>query len=1142
MKENKFFKGFYTALLFLVVGTYAAITPTLPSTNADGCYLISTPQELYGFAAIVNGSDGMSKNTKACGKLINDIIVNENTFVAVDSCCRSGLTSWTSLIKFEGSFDGNGHTISGLYQYFYGNASDTYIGFVWKSAGNAVIKNLIIKESIFSARESTVGGLVTEVTEGSTLSIENTHVDARVIGGYTIGGLIAEAYGSVVIDGTSFVGEFTSAFFVGGLIGRVRDNSEVSITNSHTNAKFANQDYQNAGGIVGSVYGKITIKKSYADGTVEGRSGAAGLIGETTGRTFISESYNVATVNGGGRAAGLVGHFGGDTLIIANSYNVGSLNSTGRVGGLVGTYDDTPILRGKMALIANSYNMGEIKGRNDLTRGIVVANTGDYLTIENCFYSTGVTSPNGGFEITDEFIQNGSLAKMLHTYHTGAIDGSVWGQEIGKDDHPIFSGVIKNAKEGIFHKLSFVSFKNDKTDYPKQYQEGIAMDFPKITDSSYIYAWYDNPEFTGEKYSNIPVSAKGDLTLYAKLIKVAEPPMDSDNCYLISDMVSLYSFASIVNGTNGMIQNNSACAKLTADIIVNKNVLDADGTVRLADTSNFFPWTPMDNFGGKFDGQGHVISGIYLNEILRFSAGLFDRMEGPVTIKNLGFVDSYIKGNSNVGGLVGTVIYNNKDTEIINCYNSSHVVSVNSVAGGFVGYSSHNKLHISESYNSGVVEGMSIVGGLVGQSRATIDVSDSYNTGTIRGDAAGGIIGSSGGWISRCYNVGAIEGSGVSAGIIGYVENIYISESYNKGIVGVNDLALASSSRDWYYAGGLVGLTGNDNTLTIVNSYNVGDVNAGDKTGGGLVGYLYSGVQMTAINSYNAGKITASIGKFKHGGILGESYSQNDVVIDNSYYLKGDSCRYGGIVFDNSELADGTLYKKLHEYAKDEIFGTVWKQNVGEDAYPVLMGRAYKLEFMVSTTVVKTVMVYNGTKLALVELPERAGFKYEPIDLPEFMPEHDLIIYGKFKKPEDSSSSVSSSSSVTTSSSASSSFVTSSSSVITSSAESSSSSAKTSSSSHSSAKSSSSKTKKSSSSIKKDAVVVAHESRFAMIVEGRRLIIRNVVPGNDFAIMDMQGRVVLADNVSQSQFKVELQTAGGYIVRIGQSMRRVNIK
>jgi hypothetical protein len=63
-----------------------------------------------------------------------------------------------------------------------------------------------------------------------------------------------------------------------------------------------------------------------------------------------------------------------------------------------------------------------------------------------------------------------------------------------------------------------------------------------------------------------------------------------------------------------------------------------------------------------------------------------------------------------------------------------------------------------------------------------------------------------------------------------------------------------------------------------------------------------------------------------------------------------------------------------------------------------------------------------------------------------------------------------------------------------------------------------------------------------MIVEGRRLIIRNVVPGNDFAIMDMQGRVVLADNVSQSQFKVELQTAGGYIVRIGQSMRRVNIK
>ena len=63
-----------------------------------------------------------------------------------------------------------------------------------------------------------------------------------------------------------------------------------------------------------------------------------------------------------------------------------------------------------------------------------------------------------------------------------------------------------------------------------------------------------------------------------------------------------------------------------------------------------------------------------------------------------------------------------------------------------------------------------------------------------------------------------------------------------------------------------------------------------------------------------------------------------------------------------------------------------------------------------------------------------------------------------------------------------------------------------------------------------------------MIAEGRRLMFWNANVGEKFAIMDMQGRVIRAGRVNQPRFEVSLQTAGGYIVRIGRTMARVNLK
>lgn len=101
------------------------------------------------------------------------------------------------------------------------------------------------------------------------------------------------------------------------------------------------------------------------------------------------------------------------------------------------------------------------------------------------------------------------------------------------------------------------------------------------------------------------------------------------------------------------------------DIVFNENLLDASGNVQVADP---IKWTPIGNtpigntpigterfyFNGIFNGNGHTISGLYVDG--GDYAGLFGRAQGAPTIKGVGVVDSYFKGAKYVGGIAGAYI------------------------------------------------------------------------------------------------------------------------------------------------------------------------------------------------------------------------------------------------------------------------------------------------------------------------------------------------------------------------------------------------------------------------------------------------------------------------------------------------------
>lgn len=262
-----------------------------------------------------------------------------------------------------------------------------------------------------------------------------------------------------------------------------------------------------------------------------------------------------------------------------------------------------------------------------------------------------------------------------------------------------------------------------------------------------------------------------------------------DAVYEISNAGQLYWFAGLVNGTlSGVAQNKSANAVLTADIVVNANVLKSDGTLN---EGTFKEWTPIATsaspYTGIFDGQNHTISGLYFNQENSYDVGLFGRNNGKIA--NAGILDSYFYGTSKVGGVCG----NNYTGTITNCYNTGSVSGLGNL-GGVNGYNDGGT--ITNSYNAGSVSGTErYVGGVSGYNDGGT-ITNCYNVGSVGGSGyVGGVNGWNKGIITNCYNTGSVSGTGVNVGgVIGRNESnasitncYYDSTIYTRNAIGAND-------------------------------------------------------------------------------------------------------------------------------------------------------------------------------------------------------------------------------------------------------------------------------------------------------------------------------------------------------------------
>ena len=380
--------------------------------------------------------------------LMNDLDMGAREVNGVWETTENEKIKWTpigsgsSTKKFLGTFEGNNHTIRGVYV----NRDAGHNGIL----GSAnTVKNLTVKNSYIKGGYNT-GGIVGTTWTGN---VENCHninttvilregVYGRVGGivGYSAGALVKECTNTGTVIGNGMNEDSNPTTYAGGIVGAGQDiencknegsvtgngsriggiagNVQLGVSNCINTGKVVGKN-TSVGGITGSSYGYLidcinkgnvtgegqyvggvtgfleanaTLNKCKNQGNVTGKANnVGGIAGVVSTSTTTSNCFNTATVvSNGVSAGGIVGNMGASGGDYTNSklekcYNYGEIKGTSVVGGIIG------YIGGGNSTVIRCYNKGKITG-TDQRLGAIIGriddNTGN--TINNLYYLSSV--------------------------------------------------------------------------------------------------------------------------------------------------------------------------------------------------------------------------------------------------------------------------------------------------------------------------------------------------------------------------------------------------------------------------------------------------------------------------------------------------------------------------------------------------------------------------------------------------------------------------------------------------------------------------------------------------------------------------------------------------------------------------------
>lgn len=737
---------------FAAMITVGAQTPETPSETTayngtpdkdfetDGNVIyITSAEELMGFAQTTSSTNYSGKIIK----LTTDVVINEGN--ASDWKTKEPKYSWScspngnDSQRFKGTFDGQGHTISGLY-----SKTSTQSGLFGTVNTGATVQNVNVVNSYFEYTYSgsvhcRIGGIIGYIDAGNsgnvgTTTVANCYVDAIIytsatslydVGNTGMGGIIGyvgnntdHQKDTLNIVNCTFVGSIKGFRFVGGIIGRISTYGTANIKNCHVDAD---------------------IVSNVSDTT---DTGAAMLVGC---QSRSSVSVENCLVEG----------------------TLGCTTSTSKSGILLG-YVDTN-----------------------------AADDDKSVSFKNIL-------------IAVQPVEKGFSTVLFNTYVRKAISCSV--------SNIVYDSTLYPDAASATH-IDLIKHK----DYAGSYN-GLKDEDTYNTITSFKATAKTTAELKGAEVFDGWTVVENDYPtpitpMTISGIDTYDGTPDTDfltvgNVIYITSAEELMGFAQTSSSTtySGII------IRLTTDVILNAGDATSWGT-----TAPEYAWScyPTDGckFAGSFDGQGHVISGIYSYHTspstsgVKAASGLFGVVAAGATVQNVKVINSFIGYNNNTngshtshnrfGGIVGLIdAYNlsEKTTTIANCYVEATLYTKtkltgsvgNTGIGGIVGYAGFgggtNTINITNCSFIGSITGFRFIGGIAGRldSDKITNVKNCYvdadivcnnpNVSTNPANGAAmlvGCIASYGLNVENCISKGTLKYSGNTTGmatLVGYID------------------------------------------------------------------------------------------------------------------------------------------------------------------------------------------------------------------------------------------------------------------------------------------------------------------------------------------------------------------------------------
>ncbi len=702
----------------------------------NGEYQIYTADDLKEFAVIVNGTDSTPADSDADARLMNDIDLT--------SVCGENIdgdpVSWTpigtsSSNPYRGTFDGNGHTISGLY-----------------------INSTADDQGLF--------GYVS-----SSGKVQNLSVSGSVSGNNYVGGVVGDNRGSVencYNTGTVSGPDSGTSNYVGGVVGY----NSGSVENCYNTGSVTSSGSP-VGGVVGFNISIGNVKNCHNIGEVSGNRYVGGVVGENSGS--VTNSYNTGSVSGpdsvnGETTVNVGGVVGSNSFStsVTNCYNTGKVSgpnsgSGSYVGGVVG--------QSFSASVTNCYNTGKVSGPDSGSGSYVggVVGNNSFATVTDCYFlqgtagsGIGVNEGSGGatpVDNLDELCQK--FANVTDTWSIHHVLGRPVLNENkeGGDGSPDSPYEISTATQ-LKNFATAVNDGSEKSAHAKlmnniNLNPGMTYDDDgQLSNPDDLTTWgligTSSNEYTGTFDGN----GKTIKNLYVK---------NTDGY----GAQGLFGYL----GSGGTVQNLTVTGSVTSNVteskvggVVGQNDGGSITDCAFSGSVSGGSYTYVGGIVGQNRGSvedcdftGSVSGNDYVGGVVGYNSG-------PVkNCYNTGSVS--VTGSYYVGGVVG---YNNGGT-VENCYNTGTVTGTDDYVGGVVG---DNGGTVENCYNIGEVSGNQ-VGGVVGYNGGTVE--NCYNTGTVTGtdDYVGGVVGYNINSVTNCYNTGSVSGPNSGSdnnvgGVVGY--------------------------------------------------------------------------------------------------------------------------------------------------------------------------------------------------------------------------------------------------------------------------------------------------------------------------------------------------------------------------------------